>query len=297
MLSFDPSELSHSERYAWMTGVVAPRPIALTSSVDKAGNVNLAPFSFFNMVSSSPPVLIFSPNRRGRDNTTKHTYENVLEVPEVVINIVSYDMVFQTSLSSVDFPKGVNEFVKAGFTPLASDIVKPPRVKESIAQFECKVQKVIPLGDTGGAGNLVICEIVKMHFSEEIVGTDGKIDHTKLDLVGRMGADWYARVTSESRFIVEKPIKTIGIGVDQIPADIQNSRILTGNQLGQLGNVEVLPDETEVNEYKLTTLSDVFMEFEDNAQQLEQRLHQIAADQLNKGHVQEAWKTLLSFNN
>ncbi|MFN6380344.1 MAG: flavin reductase family protein [Flavobacteriales bacterium] len=296
MLTIDPKELTVPALHAYLLGAVAPRPIAFASTLDEEGNPNLSPFSFFNVFSSNPPILIFSPARRGRDNTTKHTFENAKVVRECVINIVNYDIVQQMSLSSVEYPKGVNEFIKAGLTPLASDVVKPFRVKESPVQIECKINDVIELGTKGGAGNLVICEVVRMHIDEKILDEKGNIDPFKIDQVARLGGDWYARVRP-GLFEVAKPNVKIGIGVDQIPSDIRFSKILTGNHLGQLGNVEILPDETSVNEYKLTELADLFIEFENDQASLEIELHKRAATLLDAGDVQQAWLTLLTFNN
>jgi flavin reductase (DIM6/NTAB) family NADH-FMN oxidoreductase RutF len=278
-------------------GAVGPRPIAFASTIDKEGNPNLAPFSFFNVFSANPPIAVFSPARSGRTNTTKHTYDNVKEVPEVVINIVNYSMVHQMSLASSEYPKGVDEFTKAGFTKEKSELIRPFRVKESPVQLECKVKEVIELGDQGGAGNLIICEVVLIHIQESILDERGSIDQRKIDLVARMGGNWYCRAYGDALFEIEKPLTTLGIGVDALPKDIRTSNILTGNHLGQLGNVEKLPDETEVNEYKLLELSDIFLKHQDNAKELEQQLHLHAAALLNQGKVNEAWMTLLSFNN
>lgn len=297
MISVDPKEISIPKLHGYLLGAVGPRPIAFASTVDTDGHPNLSPFSFFNVFSANPPIAIFSPARRGRDNTTKHTYENVKKHPEVVINIVNYDMVQQMSLASTEYADGVNEFEKAGFTMVESDVVKPFRVAESPVQLECKVNEVVELGKEGGAGNLVICEVVRIHVSEEVIDDDGKIDTTKIDLVGRMGGNWYVRANGDALFEVEKPLTTLGIGVDEIPADIRNSKILTGNNLGQLGNVEALPDETEVNEFKLIELSDLFQEFEDEPIKLEQELHKRAKELLENNKIDEAWKTLLTFNN
>ena len=226
MLTIDPKEIAVPKMHGYLLGAVAPRPIAFASTVDKDGNVNLSPFSFFNVFSANPPILVFSPARRGRDNTTKHTYENVLEVPEVVINIVNYDMVQQASLSSTEYDKGVNEFIKSGLTPVASERVKPPRVGESPVSFECKVNEVVSLGPNGGAGNLVICEVLLVHIKEEVLDEEGRIDPVKLDAVARMGGDYYCRAQGDALFTVPKPLATKGIGVDQIPAPIRNSKIL-----------------------------------------------------------------------
>jgi len=297
MISIEPADLAVPKLHGYLLGAVGPRPIALASTLDDQGRPNLSPFSFFNVFSANPPIMIFSPARRGRDNTTKHTFENVKQIKEVVINVVTYDMVQQTSLSSTEYAEGVNEFTKAGFTPIASDKVKPFRVKESPVQFECVVREVIELGQSGGAGNLVISEVVRIHIDERVLDANGVIDQQKIDTVGRMGGDFYCRAHGSALFEVAKPLRTLGIGVDQIPEDIRRSTVLTGNDLGQLGNVEVLPDETEVNEYKLTELSDLFVEFEDQPEILEQRLHQRASELLREGLVENAWKTLLSFNN
>ncbi|MCB0483421.1 MAG: flavin reductase family protein [Flavobacteriales bacterium] len=297
MLEIIPSEVTVPKLHGLLLGVVGPRPIALASTVDASGNQNLSPFSFFNIFSANPPIAIFSPARRGRDNTVKHTYENVLEVPEVVINIVNHSIVEQVSLSSTEYPKGVNEFEKSGLTPISSHLVRPSRVAESPAQLECHVNQVIALGNGGGAGNLVVCEILKMHISEDILDADGRVDMQKIDLVGRMGGDWYVRASGSALFEVEKPLTKLGIGVDALPRDIRDSKVLTGNHIGKLGNVEALPDETAVNEYKLIELSELFVRWADTPVLLEQKLHQHAAQLLDNNRVADAWKTLLSFNN
>jgi flavin reductase (DIM6/NTAB) family NADH-FMN oxidoreductase RutF len=297
MLRVDPKEIPVPKLHSYLLGAVGPRPIAFASTIDKEGNPNLAPFSFFNVFSANPPIAVFSPARSGRTNTTKHTYDNIKEVPEVVINIVNYNMVHQMSLASSEYPKGVDEFTKAGFTKEKSELIRPFRVKESPVQLECKVKEVIELGDQGGAGNLIICEVVLIHIQESILDERGTIDQRKIDLVARMGGNWYCRAYGDALFEIEKPLTTLGIGVDALPTDIRTSNILTGNHLGQLGNVEKLPDETEVNEYKLLELSDIFLKHQDNAKELEQQLHLHAAALLNQGKVNEAWMTLLSFNN
>ncbi|MDA0883273.1 MAG: flavin reductase family protein [Bacteroidetes bacterium] len=297
MKTIDPNSLSTAELHGYLLGAIAPRPIAFASTIDEQGRPNLAPFSFFNVFSANPPILIFSPARRGRDNTTKHTYENVLKVPEVVINVVSYSLVQQCSLASTEYDEGVNEFVKSGLTELPSEIVQPPRIKESPVQFECVVKEVIELGEEGGAGNLVMAEVVKIHINEEVLNEQGKIDPIAIDLVGRCGGDFYSRCNAQSMFEVPKPIRNKGIGVDQIPEDIRLSKVLTGNDLGMLGNVELLPNETDVNEYKLIELSELFIELEDQQSALEEALHHKAKELLNEGKVEEAWKALLTFNN
>lgn len=295
-MRINPKDIPVPKLHGYLLGAVGPRPIAFASTIDENGNPNLSPFSFFNVFSANPPILIFSPARKGKDNTTKHTYENVKLVPEVVINIVNHDIVEQMSLSSTEYPKGVNEFVKAGFTPVESETIKPFRVKESPVQFECVVNEVVELGTGGGAGNLVICEVKMIHINDEVLDENGAIDPFKIDLVARMGGNWYCRANGDALFEIAKPLTTLGIGVDAIPAEIRNSEILTGNNLGQLGNVEALPDETEVNEFKLTELADIFIAFEDDAAQLEIELHKKAKEFLKQGQVEDAWKTLLSFN-
>jgi flavin reductase (DIM6/NTAB) family NADH-FMN oxidoreductase RutF len=245
-MKFIPSDLPVPRVHQLLLGAIGPRPICFASTVDTEGRRNLAPFSFFNVFSANPPVVIFSPARSGRDNTTKHTHDNVLDVPEVVINVVNYAMVHQTSLASSPFPKGVDEFEKAGFTPIPSEIVRPWRVKESPVQFECKVLEVKTLGNQGAAGNLVICEVMLMHIADELLDADGRIDQTRIDLVARMGGDWYCRAHGDSLFKIAKPLTTIGIGVDALPEHIRLSNRLTGNHLGMLGNQETWPDETEI---------------------------------------------------
>lgn len=274
--------------HGYLLGAVTPRPIAFASTVDKSGNVNLSPFSFFNCFGANPPILVFSPARRGRDNTTKHTYENVKEVSEVVINVVDYSMVQQASLASTEYPKGVNEFVKAGFTEIASTKVKPPRVAESPVSMECKVLQVIETGDQGAAGNLVICEILLMHIKDEVLDNDGRIDPWKLDAVARLGQDYYCRVNGDSIFKVPKPLDKMGIGVDNIPEHIRLSKILTGNDLGMLGNVESLPDAASVHEFRNK------YEVKQALQEGEVAIHKLAHVLLEKGEVDNAWKVLLS---
>ena len=297
MVSIDPKDIPVQKLHQYLLGAIGPRPIAFASTVDAEGKPNLAPFSFFNVFSANPPILIFSPARSGRTNTTKDTYNNVKVVPEVVINVVNYDIVHQMSLASSPYAPGVNEFEKAGFTALKSDNVKPFRVAESPVQFECKVNEVIELGTEGGAGNLIICEVVKIHIHDEVLDSNGMIDHQKIDLVARMGGDWYSRANAESMFEITKPISTCGIGFDALPIDIKSSKILSGNNLGHLAGIEKIPDETNVNEYKLLELSDLFVSLEDNPLALEQELHKRAQSLLDENKLEEAWLTLLSFNN
>lgn len=245
MLTIDPQDVDNARVYGLLSGAVGPRPIAFASTMDEKGRPNLSPYSFFNLFSSNPPVVVFSPVRRGRDNTTKHTLDNILATKEVVINIVNYAMVQQMSLSSTEYEAGVDEFIKSGLTKLKSDIVKPFRVKESPVQLECKVKDVIALGEEGGAGNLVICEVVKLHINEEVLDEAGDIDQHQIDLVARMGGNWYTRANA-GMFEVPKPLRNLGIGVDQIPEEFLKSTILTGNDLGKLGNVDKLPTEEEI---------------------------------------------------
>jgi flavin reductase (DIM6/NTAB) family NADH-FMN oxidoreductase RutF len=294
MLSLKVSDLSIPELHNYLQYAIAPRPICFASTIDKAGNINLSPFSFFNLFSTNPPVCVFSPSRRVRDNTTKHSLENLHEVPECVINIVNYAMVQQVSLASVEYPKGINEFLKSGFTMQPSELVKPPRVAESPVQFECVVNEIKSLGNTPGAGNLIIAEIKIIHINEGILDADGKIDQEKIDHVARLGGDWYCRVTPESLFKVAKPVKTIGIGVDAIPYAIRNSKILTGNNLGQLGNVEVLPADTEIETYaQLPEIKGILDATIGDATTRETQLHLKAKELLDAGKVEEAWKLLL----
>jgi flavin reductase (DIM6/NTAB) family NADH-FMN oxidoreductase RutF len=297
MLSIDPKELQIAQLHGYLLGAIGPRPIAFASTIDKDGNPNLAPFSFFNVFSANPPILIFSPARSGRTNTNKDTFRNVKEVGEVVINIVNHQIVHQMSLASSPYAADVDEFEKTGLTKLPSDTIRPFRVAESPVQFECVVNEIKELGDQGGAGNLIICEVKKIHISEDVLDKDGKIDQLKIDLVARMGGNWYCRADKNSMFEIEKPITTCGIGYDAIPNDIKMSTILSKNDLGQLGGIEELPNETDVNEYKLLELSDLFVSLEDEQAELEQELHRIAQNLLKENRLEEAWKTLLSFNN
>jgi len=297
MLTLDPKTLPIQKLHQYLLGAVGPRPIAFASTIDSEGNTNLAPFSFFNVFSANPPIMIFSPARSGRTNETKDTYKNVKLNPEVVINVVNYDIVHQMSLASSPYAPGVSEFEKAGFTALKSDLIRPMRVAESPVQFECKVNEVVELGQEGGAGNLIICEVVKIHINEEVLDTNGMIDQHKIDLVSRMGGNWYCRADQNSMFEITKPITTCGIGFDQLPTDLKSSKILTGNDLGHLAGIEELPNETDVNEYKLLELSDLFVSLENEPVKLEQSLHLRAQELLKENKLNEAWLTLLSFNN
>lgn len=288
------SDLSPVQLQSYLNFAVAPRPICLAATVDKAGNVNLSPFSYFNIFSVNPPICIFSPSRRVRDNTTKHTLENVKEIPECVINIVNYDMVQQTSLSSVEYAQGVNEFIKSGLTPVPSQLVKPPRVAESYVQLECVIKEVIELGQGHGAGNLVLAEIKLIHISDDVLDAERKIDQAKMDLVARLGGDWYCRVTKDNLFKVAKPNTKMGIGVDALPYAIRNSRILTGNNLGQLGNLEAIPTDEAVEAFALTPeIKEVLDATIGDSQTRELQLHLKAKQLLEEERVLEALMVLL----
>ncbi|WP_339623080.1 flavin reductase family protein [uncultured Winogradskyella sp.] len=289
MHSFNPKDLSTGKLHGYLLTAVAPRPIAFASTIDADGNPNLSPFSFFNVFSANPPILIFSPARRVRDNTIKHTLQNVETVKEVVINVVNYDLVHQMSLSSTDYPEGVNEFDKAGLTMVPSDKVKPFRVAESPIQLECKVNEIIHLGTEGGAGNLVICEVVKLHIADEVMNADDTINQEALDLVARAGGSYYSRA-KKGFFEIPKPLRTMGIGVDTMPEHVRNSMILTGNNLGMLANVEVLPEEKAVTQF----IEDVSERYPDIKTASHREKHKLAQNYLSFGDVESAWKLLLS---
>lgn len=289
MVSFEPKDLSTGKLHGYLLSAVAPRPIAFASTMDADGNPNLSPFSFFNVFSANPPILIFSPARRVRDNSVKHTLENVEATREVVINIVNYDLVHQASLSSTEYEKGVNEFHKAGLTMLKSELVKPFRVAESPIQMECKVNEIIKLGTEGGAGNLIICEVLKLHISKDVLDANQLIDQEKLDLVARAGGNYYSRAKN-GFFEVPKPLRTHGIGIDAMPDEVKNSMIFTGNDLGMLGNVEVLPTHEAVVEFVETV-----GQHHDKIKEMTHReKHIMARNYLSYGDVESAWKLLLS---
>ena len=289
MLTIDPKEVSPVKLQGYLQSAIAPRPIAFASTMDKNGKPNLSPFSFFNIFSSNPPILVFSPARRVRNNTIKHTLINCEETRQVVINMVNFEIVQQMSLSSTEYPDGVNEFLKSGLTPIPSELVKPYRVAESPVQFECKVNEIIPLGTEGGAGNLIICEVLKMHINEEILDADGMIDPIKIDLVSRLGANWYSRA-KEGLFEVEKPLATLGIGVDSIPEFVKESAVFNGNDLGKLGNVEALPTEEEITIFVKQNFGVKGVLSADD----EVKKHQLAKEYLDKNEVLTAWKVLLA---
>ena len=291
---FDLSQLTTAEKQYYLQHIVAPRPICFASTIDMEGNVNLSPFSFFNMFSSNPPIVIFSPSRRVRDNTTKHSFQNVMEVPDVVINIVSYDMVQQASLASCEYPKGIDEFTKAGFTKEAATMVRPPMVKESKAKMECKVVEIKPLGDQGGAGNLVICEVLLVHIDDSLLVDNKNFDQTKLEHVARLGGDWYCHVSKENLFKVPKPNIQLGIGFDALPSGIRYSKYLTGNHLGQLANVHEMP--VVQPSYEDEHLKNIIQYFSVNPEDMEKELHQYAARLLDRGKIEEAWQVLLAID-
>ena len=295
--SLTPADLSPQAWHPFMVGAVAPRPVAFASTIDSAGRVNLSPYSFFNAFSSNPPILVFSPANRVRDNSPKHTLENVRQVPEVVINICDFAMVEQQSLASVEYARGVNEFVKAGFTELASEVVRPPRVAEAPAAFECVVEHVIELGPQPGAGNLVVCRVVRAHFRRDILLPGGTgIDPFRLDAVARLGGDWYARISPESLFEVPRPNRKMGIGIDEIPPAIRHSEHLSGNHLGRLGNIEraALPTAEEVEAGKAAPLvAYVLHKYRDDAPERQKQLALLGRQLLDEGRLLEAWKVLL----
>jgi flavin reductase (DIM6/NTAB) family NADH-FMN oxidoreductase RutF len=291
MLSISPKDITVAQLQGYLQGAVSPRPIAFASTIDNDGNPNLSPFSFFNVFSANPPILIFSPARRVRGNTVKHTLQNAIDTKEVVINVVSYDIVQQMSLSSTEYAQGVNEFVKAGLTPIPSDVVKPFRVAESPVQFECKVNEIIELGQEGGAGNLIICEVLKIHINEAVLDENGVIDQYKIDLVARMGGNWYSRA-NQGLFEVPKPITTLGIGVDSIPDFIKKSPIFNGNDLGMLGNIESLPSVEEITIFVNENFAVKGVLSSDDDEKIQMK----AKEYLNKQDVLSAWKVLLAKN-
>tara|TARA_R110000868_G_scaffold408293_7_gene691089 strand:+ start:42077 stop:42985 length:909 start_codon:yes stop_codon:yes gene_type:complete len=291
--TFDFGSLSNIEKQGFLSSAIAPRPICFASTVDLNGKVNLSPFSFFNVFSYNPPIMVFSPSRRGRDNTTKDTYENLLQVPEVTINIVNYSMVEQMSLASTEYEKGVNEFIKAGFTEIPSDTIKPPRVAESPVSFECTVDDIIELGKEGGAGNLVLSRVQKAHISTDFLDDDDQLITMKLDLVGRMGGSWYTRSSGDSLFEIPKPLRTMGIGVDQLPKSIRESNILTANNLGRLGNLEDLPTIEQILTFKAEPVfNELLSRF--SGEELKDELHHLAKDMLENGDTVKALVILCS---
>ncbi len=289
MLTIDPKEVTTAKLQSYLQSAIGPRPIAFASTLDKKGKPNLSPFSFFNIFSANPPILVFSPARRVRDNTTKHTLLNCEATGQVVINVVNFDIVQQVSLSSTEYPEGVNEFLKSGLTPIPSEIVKPYRVAESPVQFECKVIDIIALGKEGGAGNMIVCEVLKMHISEKILDTNGVIDPVKIDLVARLGGNWYSRA-NKGLFEVEKPLTTLGIGVDFIPDFVKESPVFNGNDLGKLGNVESLPTIEEIAIFVKQNFEVKGVLSADD----ELKKHQLAKEYLDKNEVLTAWKVLLA---
>ncbi len=296
MAIIDPKEATTREVYLNMVSTVAPRPIAFASTVDKEGKNNLAPYSFFNVFGPNPPIAVFSPVRRGSDGTVKDTYRNLQEIEEVVINVVTYDIVHQSNVCSTEYPYGVDEFEKSGLTPVESEKIRPPRVKESPVNFECKVNDIIVTGEEGGAGNLVIAEIVLMHLEDRLFDEEGYVDPDEIRLVGRMGGYYYSKAFDDSVFQVVRPRKKLGIGVHQMPDEVRYSEVLSGNDLGRLATIQELPEDEAVEEYinhdpKLATL---LHENGSDTQQLTYKLHEHAHNLLEQGHVQSAWKVLLA---
>lgn len=291
-MTLDLQDLSFVQRQHYLQHAVAPRPICFASTIDKAGNINLSPFSFFNLFSINPPVVVFSPSRRLRDNTTKHTFQNLHEIPETVINIVDYDMVQQTSLASCEYPKGENEFIKAGLTPVPATMVKPPMVKESKIKMESRVIEIKPLGTEGGAGNLVICEILRLHIDESILNEKKMIDQKKINHVARLGGDWYCVVNEKNLFTVRKPTTELGIGVDALPEHIRQSKILTGNNLGQLANIQAIPSID--HSFYDDKLKNIFQYYSISPDEMEKELHRYAKELLEEDKVDEAWQVLLA---
>jgi len=288
----DLINMTNLDKQHYLQHAIAPRPICFASTIDRKGNVNLSPFSFFNLFSINPPIVVFSPSRRIRDNTTKHTLENLHEVPEVVINIVDIDMIHQASLASCEYPKGTNEFIKAGFTQEPATLIRPPMVKESKVKMECRVSEIKSLGTEGGAGNLVICEIMRIHIEDTILDQNQKIVQHKLHHVARLGGDWYCVVNEKNLFMVEKPNTQLGIGVDGLPEHIRNSSILSGSDLGKLANLQLVPDiDPSFDDSKL---KNIFQYYAVNPDEMEKELHQYAKELLRKDLVLEAWQVLLS---
>ncbi len=277
MLTINPKEIEIAKLHHYLLGAVGPRPIAFASTINEKGIPNLSPFSFFNVFSANPPILVFSPAKSGKTGANKNTFDNVKAIKEVVINVVNYDIVQQMSLSSSPYAAGVDEFIKSGLTPIPSETIQPFRVKESPVQFECKVNDIIELGQNGGAGNLVICEVLRIHINEKVLDEKGMIDQHKIDLVSRMGGNWYCRADKNSMFEIQKPMTTLGVGVDQIPLEIRNSKVLSGNDLGLLGSIETFPTAQEIKAYDVP-----------NGDK-----HQLAKELLTKGEVMNAWKVLL----
>ncbi|OFY97299.1 MAG: flavin reductase [Bacteroidetes bacterium RIFCSPLOWO2_12_FULL_31_6] len=277
MLTINPKEIEIAKLHHYLLGAVGPRPIAFASTINEKGIPNLSPFSFFNVFSANPPILVFSPAKSGKTGANKNTFDNVKAIKEVVINVVNYDIVQQMSLSSSPYAAGVDEFIKSGLTPIPSETIQPFRVKESPVQFECKVNDIIELGQNGGAGNLVICEVLRIHINEKVLDEKGMIDQHKIDLVSRMGGNWYCRADKNSMFEIQKPVTSIGVGVDQIPLEIRNSSILSGNDLGLLGSIETFPTAQEIKDYNVP-----------NGDK-----HQLAKELLTKGEIMNAWKVLL----
>lgn len=295
MLRIDPTAVPTARLHSYLLSAVAPRPIAFASTVDESGNPNLAPFSFFNAFSSNPPVLIFSANRRVKDGTTKDTYSNIKATREVVINTVSHKFVRKAALASIEYPSQVNEFEKAGFTPLKSELVKPFRVAESAVHFECRVNDIIGLGEKGGAGNLFICEVLLMHISKEVMDAQGRIDPHRIDLCARMGGPLYCRASGDAVFEINQPPETIGIGFDRLPPKIKTSKVLTGNDLAELASVEHLPEAAEVAAFRKddSAFKELLQRFHNDEESLEWHMHEYAQKLIREKNVRKAWQLLM----
>ncbi len=296
-LEIIPRNIKTAELHSYLLSVIAPRPIAFASTINKKGEINLSPFSFFNVFSANPPIVIFSPSRRVRDNSGKDTLRNVMEIPEVCINVVNYELTWQMNLASNEYPTGTNEFIKSGLNSIPSHLIKPPRVQDSPAQIECKVKEIKPLSAQAGAGNLIICEVVCLHINKQILGEDGKVDPSKIDLVARMGGDWYCRAASPHLFQVEKPSRIPGIGIDVLPAEIKNSPWLSGKYLGMLGNTESLPIISEIAEFKQNRLPDLIKQnqISGNAKSESQFIQEEIINYLNAGQKSNAWLLLCAY--
>lgn len=292
MLTVDPKTTPTADLHQYLLGAVAPRPIAFVSTISENGTPNLAPYSFFNAFSSNPPIVIFSSNRRVRDNTTKHTLGNIREVDEVVINMVSHSIARQMTIASIEYDEEVSEFDKAGFTPVPSDLVKPFRVKESPVQMECKVREIISLGDEGGAGNLMVCEVVRMHIEEGVLDENGRIDPQKIDLMARMGRAFYCRASGPNVFPIVQPVNQLGIGFDGLPGHVRQSSILTGNQLAEMAALMALPDEATIAAQKADPR--VMDALAGNQQDRDTHLHRYAQELIDQGEVEKALAVVMA---
>ena len=295
-MHIDPKELTPSKLHDHLLSAVAPRPIAFVSTVDNEGNVNLSPFSFFNVFGSNPPIMIFSPARSGRTGATKNTHDNVKEIPECVVNIAHYDMLYQMNLAAGMYPKGTNEFAKSGLTPVASETVKPPRVGESFASFECKVINVIETGEHGGAGNLIVCEVLMIHIADSVLDSDGSIDPLKMNYIARMGKQNWCRVGVENMFTMPgfKMANELGMGFDLLPEGIRKSKYLSGNDLAQLAASDKIPTEKELFEMRdVAEVQIVVNKYGHDFDLFEKEMHLLAKQEIYQHNVWLAWKMLM----